>query len=260
MNFTTQPPVVLSFGPHDPSGASGIQADIEALSSLGCHCTTALSGTFAKDSRDVKWRHAIPATTLVAQGRAILEDMQVSCIKVGDLGNVENIEAVHSILSDYPNIPVVFDPTCYVDSDELQQLVPAYNSLILPLVTVTTLNTTELKTFSPGQENIEMQVNNLLASDCPYFLITNKDRGPTITNKLYTQQGCVKEFTCSKLDRQFQGAGSVYAAAIAGYLAHGADVYEAIGDGQRFLNKTLLNAQSIGMGDCFPHRLAGVTA
>ena len=55
--------------------ASLPQGDIETLSSLGCHSTSALTGVFAKDSRDVKWQHSIPASTLVAQARAILEDM-----------------------------------------------------------------------------------------------------------------------------------------------------------------------------------------
>ncbi|WP_145999192.1 bifunctional hydroxymethylpyrimidine kinase/phosphomethylpyrimidine kinase [Oceanicoccus sp. KOV_DT_Chl] len=36
-------PVVLSINNLDPSGGGGISADIETLTSLGCHCTPSLA-------------------------------------------------------------------------------------------------------------------------------------------------------------------------------------------------------------------------
>ena len=38
MEIVPDTPVVMTFSDHDPSGGSGIQADVETLFSMGCHC------------------------------------------------------------------------------------------------------------------------------------------------------------------------------------------------------------------------------
>jgi len=256
-----QLPIVLTFTPHDPSGISSLQGDIETLSSLGCHCTSALTGVFAKDSREVKWLHNIPASTLIAQARAILEDMPVDVIKIGDLCTVENIEAVHSILMDYPHIPVVFDPTCYLNFSEQNGKAKAYNSLIIPYCKIVLVNPTELNTFIPFADSEDSAVNLMLESDCDFILTTRfSKKDKSIHNQLHSISGCLKEYTNLKLDRNFQGAGAVLSAAIAGYMAHGAEMCEAVGDGHRFLQRSLRNPLSMGMGDEFPYRLAGLAS
>ena len=253
-----QLPVVLTFTSHDPSGISALQCDIETLGSLGIHCTSALTGVFAKDSREVKWQHTVPASTLVAQARAVLEDMPVCVIKIGDLNSIENIEAVHSILMDYPHIPVVFDPTSV---DDQEDLATAYTSLILPMTTIAILNPSELKSIVPFAENAEMAINLVLESECEYVLtnqFTKSDK--TIHNQLHSNSGCLKDFTTVRLDQEFQGAGGVLSAAIAGYMAHGAEICEAVGDSHRLLQRSLKKALSIGMGSQFPYRLAGIAS
>ena len=75
---------------------------------------------------------------------------------------------------------------------------------------------------------------------------------------MYSISGCLNEIKHLKLDKEFQGAGAVLSAAIAGYIAHGAEICEAVGDGHRFLQRSLKSALSIGMGSQFPYRLAGL--
>ena len=53
---------------------------------------------------------ALDATHVITQARAVLEDMPVAAFKIGMLGSVENVEAIHSILQDYPHIPLILDP------------------------------------------------------------------------------------------------------------------------------------------------------
>ncbi|HET8707236.1 MAG TPA: bifunctional hydroxymethylpyrimidine kinase/phosphomethylpyrimidine kinase, partial [Pseudomonadales bacterium] len=49
----SMPPVVMTFSGHDPCGGAGIQADIETLASLGCHCTPVITAITAQDSCNV---------------------------------------------------------------------------------------------------------------------------------------------------------------------------------------------------------------
>ncbi|HEX3379746.1 MAG TPA: bifunctional hydroxymethylpyrimidine kinase/phosphomethylpyrimidine kinase, partial [Paraburkholderia sp.] len=38
------PPIVLTFGLSDPTGGSGLQADLMTLASMGCHGVSVLTG------------------------------------------------------------------------------------------------------------------------------------------------------------------------------------------------------------------------
>ncbi|MEA3132114.1 MAG: hydroxymethylpyrimidine/phosphomethylpyrimidine kinase, partial [Paraburkholderia sp.] len=44
------PPIVLTFGLSDPTGGSGLQADLLTLASMGCHGVSVLTGYTVRDS------------------------------------------------------------------------------------------------------------------------------------------------------------------------------------------------------------------
>jgi hydroxymethylpyrimidine/phosphomethylpyrimidine kinase len=104
------PPQVLVFAASDPSSGAGIQADILTLASLGCHPLTAMTALTVQDTVGVQSVHPVSAELLEQQARTILEDMPVAAFKIGVLGSVENVLAVAEIVSDYPEIPLIFDP------------------------------------------------------------------------------------------------------------------------------------------------------
>ncbi|NNG12675.1 MAG: hydroxymethylpyrimidine/phosphomethylpyrimidine kinase, partial [Halobacteria archaeon] len=146
-------PVVLVFAGHDPSGGAGIQADIEALASQGCHAATVITALTTQDTLDVSDFRPLEVADVITQARAVLEDMPVAVFKLGMLGSVENVEAVHTILTDYPEIPVVLDPvlasgrgTALAD----EELVEAMKALLLPLTTVLTPNSLEARALATG--------------------------------------------------------------------------------------------------------------
>src|SRR3989344_4656994 len=90
------PPVVLVFGGTDPTSGAGVQADILTVT--------------AQDTSGIKEFALVEPELVVAQARAILEDMPVAAIKTGMLGSRAVVGAVANILDDYPNIPLVVDP------------------------------------------------------------------------------------------------------------------------------------------------------
>ena len=47
------PPIVLSIAGHDPTGGAGLQADIEAITALGCHACSLITCLTAQDTLDV---------------------------------------------------------------------------------------------------------------------------------------------------------------------------------------------------------------
>jgi hydroxymethylpyrimidine/phosphomethylpyrimidine kinase len=99
---TAAPPVVLVFGGSDPTAGAGLAADILTLASLGCHPAPVVTAVTAQDTTGVKQYMPVPTELVIAQARAVLEDMEVAAFKTGMLCNSEIASAVASIADDYP--------------------------------------------------------------------------------------------------------------------------------------------------------------
>ncbi|TDJ67350.1 MAG: hydroxymethylpyrimidine/phosphomethylpyrimidine kinase, partial [Proteobacteria bacterium] len=84
---THHPPVVLVFAGSDPTGGAGVQADIEAIVSMGCHAAPVITAVTAQDTVGVKQFASVETELVIAQARAVLEDMPVAAAKTGMLGN-----------------------------------------------------------------------------------------------------------------------------------------------------------------------------
>ena len=102
--------VVMAFAGSDSTGGAGIQADIEAIASMGCHAAPVITAVTVQDTTNVFAFTPQDSELVVQQARAVLEDVSVAAFKIGFLCSVEIINAVHILLTDYPEIPVVLDP------------------------------------------------------------------------------------------------------------------------------------------------------
>src|SRR3569832_2386024 len=130
-------PVVITFAGSDPTGGAGLQADIEALASMGCHAAPIITAVTVQDTENVKGYSAVDANLVIEQARAVLEDMSVSAFKIGMLGSVENVEAVHTLLTDYPNNPNKHNPNNHTNNNNIladDDVVDALVNLLFPSV------------------------------------------------------------------------------------------------------------------------------
>ena len=145
-------PIVMTFSGHDPSGGAGIQADIETLSSQGCLATPIITALTVQDSRNVTEFKPIEAGHITSQARAVLGDMPVAAFKIGMIGSADNAQAIHSILQDYPDTPLVLDPVLASGGGTQlgdEQLRHAIRDLLLPHTTVLTPNSVEARLLAP---------------------------------------------------------------------------------------------------------------
>ena len=253
-------PVVLVFAGHDPSGGAGIQADIEAIVSMGCHATTVITALTVQDTTDVKRFVAVDSMLVMEQARAILEDMPVATIKIGMVGSVENVEVIHTILMDYPQIPVVLDPVIASGSGatELaeQEIVDAMMELLFPLTTLLTPNSLELRSFAPEGDNLDACAHELLESGCEYLLVTGThENTPDVVNVLYNNFRRMDEFRWERLEGSYHGSGCTLASAIAGLFAQGMEPHTAVREAQEYAHEALKQGYRIGMGQRLPNRL-----
>lgn len=92
------PPIVYTIAGSDSGGGAGIQADLHAIHSFGCHGCSAITCLTAQNSCGVTEVHAPPASFLARQLQTLLADLPPRSIKVGMLGTKELAETVGDFL------------------------------------------------------------------------------------------------------------------------------------------------------------------
>jgi hydroxymethylpyrimidine/phosphomethylpyrimidine kinase len=142
-------PRALSIAGSDSGGGAGIQADLRAFARCGVHGTTAITAITAQSTTGVTAIHPVPPGVVLAQVRAVVQDIGVDAVKVGMLGTAEVTLAVARAIDEMPaGTPVVVDPVMVAESgarlldpDAQQTLVEE----ILPRATVLTPNLPEAR-------------------------------------------------------------------------------------------------------------------
>lgn len=262
---TTSPslPQVLVFAASDPSSGAGIQADILALASLGCHPLTAVTALTVQDTVGIESVHPVSAELLELQARAVLEDMPVAAFKIGVLGSVENVLAVAEIVADYPETPLIFDPVLASGrGDELadEEIISAIREMLLPQTTLLTPNAPEARRLAESDDDesepsIDVCAQRLIEMGAQYVLITGTHEStPQVINTLYGPEGVIRRDRWERLPGSYHGSGCTLASAIAGCIAGGASVEDAVRDAQDYTWQTLANAFRGGMGQLIPDR------
>ena len=259
----------MTFSATDPSSGAGLQADILALASIGCHPLSVVTAITVQDTVGVDSVMAFDADWIDDQARTILEDIQVSAFKLGMLGSVENIAVIAEIMADYPDIPLLIDPILSSGrGDELanEEMMEAMTELLFPQATLITPNSLEARrlAFVNGDDEIQNSSLNecaqrLLQMGCEYVLITGThERSIEVVNSLYggveNTTGLIKAYHWERLLGSYHGSGCTLTSAIAACLAHGLSMEEAIQEAQEYTWQTLKNAFRPGMGQFIPDR------
>jgi hydroxymethylpyrimidine/phosphomethylpyrimidine kinase len=142
-------PRVLSIAGSDSGGGAGIQADLKAFAACGAHGMTAVTAITAQNTVGVSAVHVIPAEMILAQVRAVAQDIGIDAVKIGMLGTAETIQAVARALDELPpGTPVVLDPVMVSESGAELLESPARVELVtqlLPRSTVITPNVPEAR-------------------------------------------------------------------------------------------------------------------
>ncbi|MFZ1765758.1 MAG: hydroxymethylpyrimidine/phosphomethylpyrimidine kinase, partial [Candidatus Nitrotoga sp.] len=248
-----------------PSGGAGLQADILTIASMGCHPLSVVTAVTVQDTSGVDDILPIDAEWVSDQARAVLEDMPVAAFKIGLLGSVENIAAIAEVISDYPDIPLVFDPVLASGrGDELadEDMLDALRELLLPQTTILTPNSIEARRLIQDEDNDEDNpdltecAKRIVQLGCEYVLVTGThEHTPKVINTLYGENGVVRSDSWTRLPGIYHGSGCTLASAIASLLANGLPINEAVKEAQEFTWKALQYAFRPGMGQHIPDRL-----
>ena len=252
------PPIVLSFSGNDPTGGAGIQADIEAAASMGARIAPVITALTVQDTQNVKYFSVTDAKMVSEQARHILEDMPIAAFKIGMVGSVENIDAIHKILHDYHDIPVIVDPIISAGggmSLATEEMALAYSDLLFPLTDLVTPNSNEVRLLAPEADSLDSCAQELMDDGCEYVLLTGTHEGTDdVINSFYGQHKKIESSCWERLPHSYHGSGCTLTSAIAGLVACGLPIPDAVIIAQEYAWQSLNNGYQVGMGQYHPDR------
>jgi hydroxymethylpyrimidine/phosphomethylpyrimidine kinase len=255
---------VLVFNASDPSGASGISADVLAIASVGAHALPVLTGAYARDTAQVFDFFPLPEEAVGDQARAILEDVPPQVIKVGFAGSAENISIIAELTADYDGVPVVaYMPNLsWWEDDQIDQYLDAFRELLLPQTSVLVGHHSTLRRWllpdwssekNPGPRDIAKAAAEF---GVPYTLVTGLTASDQqIDNVLATPETVVGHEKFERIEAVFSGAGETLSAALAALIATGLDLSVAASEALHYLDRCLDEGFRPGMGHVVPDRL-----
>ncbi len=218
-------PTVLSIAGSDSGGGAGIQADLKAFAACGVHGMTAITAITAQNTVGVSAVEAISPEIIVAQVRAVAEDIGVDAVKIGMLGTAETVHAVVEALGLVAEAPVVVDPVMVAESGAILLDEDARTALVerlLPLATVVTPNIPEARALTgagaaDSQEDLAREVLAL----GPGAVVVTGGHSERMADIFYDGGDAAVIEGDRHPDGASHGSGCTHSSALAAFLARG---------------------------------------
>lgn len=247
---------VLIIAGSDSGGGAGIQADIKAITMMGGFAMTAITAITVQNTLGVFDVHPIPIKTIKDQINCVLDDIGADCIKTGMLGSVEIVEVIAETLSKYPQIPRVIDPVMIAKGGHSlleAKAIDAVRTCLIPNAHLLTPNAPEAEKLAgvavdtlDGQRRAGEKLLRLGAS--AVLVKGGHIEGATFTDLLATPNG-ERFFEAKRIDStSTHGTGCTLASAIAGLVAGGVNLENAITRAREYVFKAIETAKGYGKG------------
>lgn len=242
----------------DPSGGAGIQADIQAITSIGAHPLPVLTCLTVQDTRNVYGAEPVSPDLIKQQLECLAQDTPIHAIKTGALGNAEVVEVLVEFVQKHSGVPLIVDPVIKAaGGGDLADdaLVTAMKDKLFARAEMITPNGIELAQLG-GSDDPAEAARNLLQTGCESVLATGgHGTGIHIINTLYNHAPEPMEWEVERVgSNEYHGTGCTLAAAIAAGRAMGLSPRAAISQAQNYVHRALLHALTVGQGQRVPDR------
>ncbi|HEX2111083.1 MAG TPA: bifunctional hydroxymethylpyrimidine kinase/phosphomethylpyrimidine kinase [Gaiellaceae bacterium] len=225
-------PRCLTIATSDSGGGAGIQADLKAFASLGCHGMSAIVALTAQNTTEVRAVHEVPPPFIGTQLDVLVDDVGVDAAKTGMLFSAPIIETVAGFVREHP-IPLVVDPVMVAASGAKllrEDAVAALTKRLFPLATVVTPNLYEACALAgvpySDEANREQLAETIHALGAPAVVVTG-GHGAEAVDWLFDGQRHVPIPVERYGAETTHGAGCTHSAALTAFLARGESLEEA---------------------------------
>ncbi|MEA2255637.1 MAG: hydroxymethylpyrimidine/phosphomethylpyrimidine kinase [Solirubrobacteraceae bacterium] len=231
-------PVCLSIAGSDSGGGAGIQADLKAFARAGVHGTTAITAITAQNTVAVTAVEAVSPGMIVAQVRAVVEDLGVDAVKIGMLGSAATARAVGEALDLLADgTPIVVDPVMVAESgarllDEDAQV--ALVEQVLVRATVVTPNVPEARVLAGDDGSASAQeLARAIHALGPRAVVVTGGHRREATDLLFDGERMIEIGGPRYPDGAGHGSGCTHSSTLAACLARGDDLEQAAREARR---------------------------
>jgi hydroxymethylpyrimidine/phosphomethylpyrimidine kinase len=246
-------PRVLSIAGSDSGGGAGIQADLKAFAACGAHGMTAITAITAQNTVGVDAVQPIAPEIVIAQVRAVVEDIGVDAVKIGMLGDAITIAAVSEALDLLPEeTPIVVDPVMVAESGARlldEEAVQALRCKIVSRATVVTPNLPEARVLAGAEEGEpEDLARKVHALGAAVVVVTGGHREQAVDVFFDGQR--LEQLAGERYERgAAHGSGCTHSSTLAACLARGQHALEAAENARKAAGEAVRNGlQDIGAG------------
>ncbi len=250
--------VALTIAGSDSGGGAGIQADLKTFAALGVYGTSVITALTAQNTTAVTRVEITSPGMVAAQLDAVLDDFPVRAAKTGMLANAATIEAVVAVLSRRPIANLVVDPVMVSKSGAsllAPEAVAAMKSRLLPLARVVTPNLPEAEALAGTRDPVEAA--RAIAALGPQVVVVKGGHAEgDVVKDVAWIAGEVTTLSGPRLHTtSTHGTGCTLSAAIAAWLARGAEPLDAITRARKYLEAAIAGAKPLGKGHGPTHHL-----
>src|SRR3954454_14474665 len=251
-----QLPRVLSIAGSDSGGGAGIQADLKAFARCGVHGMTAITAITAQNTVEVTGVWALEPEAVVAQVKAVADDIGVDAVKIGMLGTAETIAAVDEALNLLPGVPVVLDPVMVAESGASlldPEARAALRERLLPRAAVVTPNLDEaaalVSDVEGGTPAEPEQLARAVHALGPRAVVVTGGHREEATDVFFDGERIVEIPGRRHPGGAAHGSGCTHSSALAAHLALGLEPLEAAQRAKAIASEAVLNGlREIGRG------------
>ncbi len=227
----------LTIAGSDSGGGAGIQADLKSFAAVGVHGTSVITAVTAQNTRAVTSIFPLPAAEIRAQLRAVLDDFDVRAAKTGMLYSAEIVGVVARELA-REDFPLVVDPVMVATvgaSLERDDFRDALVDRLLDRATLVTPNRHEAERLAGhpvrSVADMEAAARAIRKLGAHGVLVKGGHLGGQLVDVFFDGR-VVRRLVGHRYDKELHGAGCTLAASIAGYLAQGRTLLEAVDRGR----------------------------
>lgn len=247
--------VALTIAGSDPTGGSGLQADLATFSRFKVHGAAVVSSLTIQNTVGIQEVVKIPSELLRKQMTQLLEDLPVDAAKTGILLDAETIEVVCDLLDKYPIKFLVVDPiirssTGYwiLKKDELDAL----KKNLLPRAYLLTPNLAEAEALTGlsvrTEKEMERAGREIKGMGPKHVLIKGGHlEGPAVDILVGGRKP--KRYQAQRIHgKRPHGAGCAYSAGITAGLARGMALDRAVAQAKAHVHRAIRSSQALGKG------------
>lgn len=244
----------LTIAGSDSVGGAGLQADLKAFEAAGVHGCSVVTAVTSQNTRGVSSIFPLPASVVASQMKSVLEDVELDAVKTGMLYSADTVQVVSRMLKGH-GAPIVVDPVLVATTGSSLHragFVDALVTKLIPIATLVTPNTLEASRLSgvkvKDEQSAKAAGREILELGPKAVLVKGGHlKGSEAADYLFVGSE-VRKLSSPRVTAEVHGTGCALASIIAGNLAAGYDLTDAVVKAKGMIFKAVLARETVGAG------------